>query len=128
MLKKFFRDNYFVALAFLLVLIILLVIMAFILATSFPGILATPPPDYETREYYEFEPWSFKINDSLFTFQEGGIIVPLYKDNRQAAALLLSDHFYYNNQSSITGGFSGVFLVVTEEHFENIRGNIILPR
>lgn len=125
-LRRFIKANYFVVLIILLGIIALLVLAAFFLASSFPGILASPPLHFETREIYDFEPWHFSLGDLKVSYPEGGIIVPLYVEDKQKAVLFLGSGQYYLPDGSLPiQNPSGLFASMPEEALEEKRGDII---
>ncbi len=146
LLARIGKFNYLVKLLLLLAAIFVLVLAVFLLATSFPESLGTPPPTYQIKRSYEFEPWSFSFYDLHLSFPEGGIIVPVYEQEKQKAALILGREIYEDknglelpgvdgNQSLVPDPESlsvnsmeypeGIFLMITEEELEKIKKDII---
>ena len=124
--KKLSGMNYFVALIILLVIILILGLIAFILVASFPGALGTAPPQYEIKEVYDFEPWSFKINSLVASFPEGGMIIPVFRDDKQEAALLIGPGEYADPEHSLPAEKPlGLYLNLDFNIFSELRGDII---
>ncbi len=126
-LHRFTRVNYFVKLMIMLGVIVVLAVAAFILAYSFPGILASPPLHFETREIYTFEPWAFVLNGMNISFPGGGTIIPLYIEGKQFGVLLLGCGQY--GMTSRAGESyrnpTGFFAAMTEEVMAEKQGDII---
>lgn len=129
LLRKLGASNYFVAMIFLLVITILLIISVFIVTAFMPGSLARVPYQYEMESAYEFEPWSFEIEELEAAFPDGGIIVTLKQTGRYRSDLLLGEGTYYHNDKLVdSDNTGGVFIVTENQSFEEIRGdNIFLP-
>ena len=129
LLKKLGARNYFVAMIFLLVITILLIISAFIVTAFMPGSMARVPYQYEMESAYEFEPWSFEIEELEAAFPDGGIIVTLKQAGRYRSDLLLGEGTYYDRDKLVSSDNTGGIFIVTENQvFEEIKGdNIFLP-
>ena len=129
LLKKLGAKNYFIAMIFLLVITILLIISAFIVTAFMPGSLARVPYQYEMESAYEFEPWSFEIEELEAAFPDGGIIVNLKQTGRYRSDLLLGEGTYYDRDELVgSDNTGGIFIVTENQFFEEIRGdNIFLP-
>ncbi len=129
LLKKLGARNYFVAMIFLLVITILLIISAFIVTAFMPGSLARVPYHFEMESAYEFEPWSFKIEELEAAFPDGGIIINLKQSARYRSDLLLGEGTYYDKDSLVRSeDVGGIFIITENQAFEEIRGdNIFLP-
>ncbi len=126
MLKKLSGMNYFVALIILLGIIFVLGLMAFILVASFPGALGTAPPQYEIKEVYDFEPWSFEINSLTASFPEGGMIIPIFREDKQVAALFIGPGEYADREDALpTEEPLGLYLNIDFDTFSKLRGDII---
>ena len=126
-----FRDNnshnYLVSLIILLAVIAVLAAATFLLAYYLPGTFAGPPFRYETKELYFFEPWSFNLDQIETEFPEGGLILPLYREDKQEAAIIFAEGEYKISGQPLPGkNPSGIFLVIDEKEFEMIRGCVIL--
>ena len=98
-LARIGKFNYLVKLMLLLAAIFILVLAVFLLVNSFPESLGTPPPAYQIKKSYEFEPWAFSFHDLHVSFPEGGTIVPVYEQEKQKAALILGRGIYENQNS-----------------------------
>lgn len=120
------NRNYLVSLIALLGVIALLAALAFLLTYYMPGIFAGPPVEYEMKELYSFEPWAFKLGRLEVTYPEGGLILPLYRDEKQEAAIILARGEYElpeglpPHQSP-----AGIFMVINEHLFDELRGCVI---
>lgn len=126
LIKKLAGKNSFIALLILLGAIIVLVLIIFILVTSFPGAFGSPPPEYEIKEIYEFEPWAFKLGDLAVFYPAGGMIVPLYRLEKQEAVLIIGAGEYHNGKHALpVEEHAGMFVVINKEAFEDQRGDII---
>ncbi len=120
-------HNYLVSLIILLTVIAVLAAAAFLLAYYLPGTFAGPPFRYETKELYCFEPWSFNLDQIEAEFPEGGLILPLYREDKQEAAIIFAEGEYRISEQPLSGKKpSGIFLVIDEKEFEMIRGCVIL--
>lgn len=149
-LARIGKFNYLVKLMLLLAAIFILVLAVFLLVNSFPESLGTPPPAYQIKKSYEFEPWAFSFHDLHVSFPEGGTIVPVYEQEKQKAALILGRGIYENQNSpenlkmqDIDENLNlpedveylpedlqmeypaGIFLMITEEELEGIKEDII---
>lgn len=119
-------HNYLVSLIILLAIIAVLAAVAFFLAYYLPGTFAVPPFSYETKELYSFEPWTFKLDDLEVSYPEGGLILPLYRDEKQEAAIIFADGEYkFFGQPLSDQDPAGIFMVINENSFEEIRGCVI---
>lgn len=129
LLRKLGARNYFVAMIFLLLITILLIIAAFIITAFMPGSLARVPYQYEMESVYEFEPWSFEIEELEAAFPDGGIIVNLKQQGRYRSDLLLGEGTYYARDQLVSDtNTGGIFIVTENQLFEEIRGdNIFIP-
>lgn len=129
LLKKLGARNYFVAMIFLLIITILLIISAFIITAFMPGSLARVPYQYEMEAAYEFEPWSFEVEELAAAFPDGGIIVNLKQAGRYRSDLLLGEGTFYDRDKLVGSDNTGGLFIVTENQvFEEIRGdNIFIP-
>ncbi len=126
MLKKLSGMNYFVALMLLLGVIIILGLAAFILVASFPMALGSAPPRFEIKEIYNFEPWSFELNGLSASYPEGGMIIPLFREDKQEAALFISPGTYSTREHDLPAEKPlGLFLMVDNEIFSKTRGDIL---
>jgi len=126
LLKKLSGINYFVALIILLGIVLVLGLISFILVASFPGALGTAPPRYEIKEVYDFEPWSFEINSLSVSFPEGGIIIPVFRDNKQEAALLIGPGEYTDPEHNLPAEKPlGLYLNIDFDIFSELRGDTI---
>ncbi len=118
--------NYLVSLIVLLGIIALLAALAFLLTYYAPGTFAGPPVSYETKELYNFEPWAFKLGELEVSYPEGGLILPLYRDEKQEAAIIFAEGDY-----NLPGGQLphqnpvGIFMVISDNLFDEIRGCVI---
>ncbi|HOJ83800.1 MAG: CPBP family intramembrane glutamic endopeptidase [Dethiobacteria bacterium] len=120
-------HNYLVSLIIYLAVIAVMAIAAFSLAYYFPGTFAGPPYSYETKELYIFEPWTFKLDDHLeAAYPEGGLILPLYRNEKQEAVVIFSEGKYkITGQPLPDPSPAGIFLVIDNKLFEEIRGSVI---
>ncbi len=126
LLKKIGAKNYFVVLLLLMGITTLLVISTFILAAFFPNALGRSPYNYEVSAAYEFEPWSFEVDNLKINFPQGGIIVTVNESDRKRSVMLLGEGFYQQNGLTLsTLDTGGLFLVLEHNLFEEIRGNNI---
>ncbi len=150
LLEKITGSNYLVKLMLLLAATFVLVLAVFLLVTSFPEALGTPPPSWQIIKSYKFEPWSFSFHGLYITYPEGGTIVPIYEQEKQKAAIILGRGVYVNQNSSATmktpgiernsnasgdpehppGNLeaepaAGIYLIISEEELEDIKGDII---
>lgn len=124
--KGIIKTNYFVALLILLGIIIVLIVTAFGLTTTLPGPLGVAPFQLEVKEIYEFEPWTFAVDELVVTFPEGGIIVPGYKDEKQEAVLLIGEGRYQAPKGvAMPRRAKGLYLMINQELFEEKRGDTI---
>lgn len=124
--KKLSGMNYFVRLLILLGVILVLGLTTFILVASFPGALGSAPPRYEIKEVYDFEPWSFELNGLSASYPEGGIIIPIFRENKQEAALLIGPGKYSTREHDLpVVEPMGMFLMVDNEIFSEIRKDTI---
>ncbi len=122
-----FNKNYLVSLIILLAIIAVLAAGAFFLAYYLPGTFAGPPFSYETKDLYSFEPWTFKLDDLEASYPEGGLILPLYRDEKQEAAMIFADGEYTVSGEPLSDQHpAGIFLVINEKIFEEIRSCVIL--
>jgi len=126
LLKKLAGINYFIALIILLILIFVLGFAAFILVAYFPGALGAAPPHLEIKEIYEFEPWSFEIDSLSASFPAGGMIMPIFRDNKQEAVLIIGQGEYGSQARSIPEeNPTGLYLDIDVDLFNEIRGDTI---
>ena len=124
--KRSSSHNYLVALVIHLAVIALLAAAAFSLAYYFPGIFAVPPYSYETKEVYIFEPWTFQVGNLEASFPEGGAILPLYRHEKQEAAMIFAAGEYKVGGRSLPEPKpAGLFLVADEKLFSEIRDCVI---
>lgn len=125
--NKYSGHNYLVSLIIYLAVIAVMAIAAFSLAYYFPGTFAGPPYSYETKELYIFEPWTFKLDDHLeAAYPEGGLILPLYRNEKQEAVVIFSEGKYkITGQPLPDPSPAGIFLVIDNKLFEEIRGSVI---
>jgi membrane protease YdiL (CAAX protease family) len=126
LLKKLSGMNYFVALIILLGVIFVLGLTALILVASFPGALGSEPPCFEIKEVYNFEPWFFEFNGLNAAYPEGGMIIPLFREDKQEAALLIGPGEYSTREYALPSEEPlGIFLMVNNEIFSELRGDTI---
>ncbi|MEW5784339.1 MAG: CPBP family intramembrane glutamic endopeptidase [Bacillota bacterium] len=126
MLRRIAGMNYFIALIILLAIILFLVVAAFGLVTTLPGPLGAAPSEFEIKEIYSFEPWTFELGELTVSFPEGGIIIPAYKTDRQEAALLLGQGDYSISDGKLPVEEPvGLYLMLNQELFDEKRGDII---
>jgi membrane protease YdiL (CAAX protease family) len=126
LLKKMAGKNIFVALLITFGLITITVLTIFLLTALIPGALAQNPVEYKLSSVYEFEPWAFEVDDLAVQFPEGGIIATLNEAEHSRSFLLIGDGSYYNqDQLYSTGEAGGIFMVIEDFFFEEIRGSII---
>lgn len=119
-------HNYLVSLITLLAIITVLAAVAFLLVYYLPGIFALSPFSYEAKELYSFEPWAFKLDQLEASYPEGGMILPLYRNEKQEAAIIIAEGEYRGWGQPLTDQKpAGVFLAVEENYFEEIRGSVI---
>lgn len=124
--KKVAGGNYFVALIILLIIAVILFVTGLALIATFPGSLGSPPSQKDMKEAYQFEPWFFKICDVEADFSQGGIIVPIYQEDKQKAALILGQGDYkIQGQRIRNDDISGLYIFITGDRFEELRGDII---
>ncbi|NLA04504.1 MAG: CPBP family intramembrane metalloprotease [Firmicutes bacterium] len=120
------RQNYFVSLIALLLIIAVFCTAAFLLAFYLPGTLASPPFDYETKDVYNFEPCSFDIQELEMEYPEGGLLLPLYRNEKQEAALISAPGEYRVSGKIISDPEpSGIFIISGGKDFEEMRDCII---
>lgn len=120
------RYNYLVSLIILLIIIAALCAIAFLLAFYMPGTLAAAPFEYDLKETYEFEPCSFRIDVLELSYPEGGLILPLYYNEKQQEALILADGDYLVSGSAFSDPApAGIFVVADDKYFEEMRQCII---
>ncbi len=126
LLRKNSDHNYLVSLIILLAVIAIMAAAAFLLAYYIPGTFAEAPFSYEIKELYSFEPWSFKLHSLEAAFPGGGFILPLYREDKQEGIIILADGKYkVSGQPLPEKNPAGLFLVVDEKDFEEIRGCVI---
>lgn len=126
LLNKNNGHNYLVSLIILLGVVVLLAAAAFFLAYYLPGIFAVPPFKYEAKEIYRFEPWTFEMDHLKVSYPEGGLVLPLYRNEKQKAAIILAEGEYQVSGEPLAGeNPAGIFIVIPEELFEEIRGCVI---
>jgi membrane protease YdiL (CAAX protease family) len=120
-------HNYLVSLVILLIIVVVLAAIAFLLAFYLPGTLARAPFSYEIKELYNFEPWTFKWLDLELSCPEGGVILPLYRQEKQEAAIIFADGEYkISGEPFLEPKPAGIFIVTSEKSFEKIRDHVIL--
>lgn len=125
-LRKNGGYNYLVALIILLLVIAALAAIAFLLAFYLPGTFAAPPFSYEIKELYNFEPCSFKLHDLELSCPEGGLILPLYRQEKQEAAIIFADGEYGTSGKTFPDPEpAGIFIVTNEKSFEEIRDCVL---
>lgn len=125
-LRKVYGLNSIVALLIMLGLIVVLIVSIFILVTAFPDAFGSLPPEYETREVYSFEPWTFELNGLSVSYPEGGAIIPLYREEKQEAVLIVAAGQYRSGREKIpVDNPAGIFIEIEQEAFEEQRGDII---
>lgn len=124
--KKGTGQNYLVSLIIHLAVIAVLAVTAFFLAYYYPGTFAGPPYRYETKDVYTFEPWTFQLEDLEAAYPEGGLILPLFRNEKQEAVMILAQGEYkVSGQPLPDPGPAGIFMVIDEKLFEELRGCII---
>jgi membrane protease YdiL (CAAX protease family) len=126
LLKKMAGKNIFVALLITLGLITMTVLSIFLLTALIPDTLGQSPVEYELSSVYEFEPWSFEVDYLGVQFSEGGIIATLNEADQSRSFLLIGNGDYsYGDQVYSTDNVGGIFMVIEDFFFEEIRGSII---
>ncbi len=126
LLKKIAGKNIFVALLITLGLITISVLTIFLLTALIPDTLGQGPVEYELSSVYEFEPWSFEVDDLGVQFPEGGIIATLNEADQSRSFLLIGNgNFFYEDQIYSTEKVGGIFMIIEDFFFEEIRGSII---
>jgi membrane protease YdiL (CAAX protease family) len=126
LLKKIAGKNIFVALLITLGLITITVLTIFLLTALIPDILGQSPVEYELSSVYEFEPWTFEVDDLGVHFPDGGIIATLNEGSHSRSFLLIGDGNYFcRGQVYGTGNVGGIFMVIEDFFLEEIRGSII---
>ena len=126
LLNKNNGHNYLVSLIILLGVVAFLAAAAFLPAYYLPGIFAVPPFKYEAKDVYRFEPWTFEMDHLKVSCPEGGLVLPLYRDEKQKAAIILAEGEYQISGEPLAGeNPAGIFMVIPEELFEEIRGCVI---
>lgn len=126
LLKKRSSPNYFISLIGLLLAVALLTAASFLLAFYLPGTLASPPFNYELKESYSFEPCSFNIQELELLYPEGGLMLPLYRDEKQEAVLIFAPgEFMISGVELSEPNPSGIFIIAGEKSFEEMRRCII---
>ena len=124
--KKFGGKNYFVSLMILLGVIFLLGITTFFLGAAYPGALGSAPPRHEIKEIYSFEPWSFEIGGLLVSYPEGGMIIPIFRENKQEALLIIGPGEYHSQDHTVpTEAPMGLYLDLDYDLFTDIRGDTL---
>jgi membrane protease YdiL (CAAX protease family) len=107
-------------------MIIALIVLIFILVTSFPGAFGSPPPVYQLREIYQFEPWGFELDGLEVLFPSGGVIVPLYCEDKQEAVLITgAGKYVFTGNPPPVEDPAGIYLVISQALFESKRGDTI---
>lgn len=126
LLKKMAGKNIFVALLITLGLITITVFGIFLLTAFVPNSLGQSPVEYELSSVYEFEPWSFEVDNLGVQFPEGGIIATLNEADQSRSFLLIGNGNYFcEDQAYSTENVGGIFMVIEDFFFEEIRGSII---
>lgn len=126
LLKKMAGKNIFVALLITLGLVTITVLSIFLLTALIPDALGHSPVKYEMSSVYEFEPWSFEAGDLGVQFPEGGIIATLNEAEQSRSFLLIGNGtYFYEDQVYNTDNVGGIFMVIEDFYFEEIRGSII---
>lgn len=124
--KRDRSQNYFVSLIALLLITAVFCAAAFLLAFYLPGTLASPPFDYEIKDVYNFEPCSFDIEELKIECPEGGLLLPLYRDEKQEAALIFaSGEYRVSGEIFADPEPSGIFIISDGKAFEEMRDCII---
>lgn len=128
-IKKLAGKNYFVALLILLGVATLLIISFFLLTALIPDTIGLKPVEYNVTSVNEFEPWTFEANGLKVNFPEGGIITTLSETDNSRSYLLVGEGIYEpENKIPDTEKPGGIFIVVEDFFFEEIRGsNIFIP-
>ncbi|MFY9447930.1 MAG: CPBP family intramembrane glutamic endopeptidase [Dethiobacteria bacterium] len=127
-LLKLARSNHFVALMLILGIVLILLLGIILIITYNPAALGFPPPSYNTNKIYQFEPWHFSVGELEVSFDQGGIVVPLFsRYNRQEGVVLLGNGHYRGGGAGLEEGFApaGLFLIIDPDHLEQLRGDII---
>lgn len=129
LINKIAGKNYFVALLILLGIATFLVTSVFILTALIPDTLGLKPVEYDTASVNEFEPWTFETNGLKVNFPEGGIIATLNETDNNRSYLLVGEGIYESeSEIPVTETPGGIFIVVEDFYFEEIRGsNIFNP-
>ena len=126
MFEKLGGKNYFVSLMILLGVIFLLGITTFFLGAAYPGALGAAPPRHEIKEIYRFEPWSFELGGLLVSYPEGGMIIPIYRENRQEAVLIIGPGEYRSPEHAVPiDAPTGLYLDLGYDLFTEIRGDTL---
>jgi membrane protease YdiL (CAAX protease family) len=116
------RYNYLVTLIILLIIVAVLCAAAFLLVLYMPGALAAAPFSYDTKETYDFEPCSFKIEDLELSYPDGGLILPLYRHEKQEGALILAEGDYsVSGETADDPAPAGIYIIAEEKYFEEMR-------
>lgn len=120
------NRNYLVTLIVFLGIIALLAALAFLLTYYFPGSFAGPPVNYEIKELYSFEPWAFRLGDLGVSYPGGGLILPLYRNDKQEAAIIFAQGDYELSGHQLPDqNPAGIFMVIDGNLFDEIRGCVI---
>ena len=126
LLKKIAGKNFFVALFITLGLITITVLTIFLLTALIPDTLGQSPVESELCAVYEFEPWSFEVDDLSVRFPDGGIIAILNEADQIRSFILIGDgNYFYKDQIFTTKNVDGIFMVIEDFFFEEVRGSII---
>jgi len=126
LLKKISGKNYFVALVLLIIVAVLLVITAFTITAFIPDALGRKPYQYEINSVCQTEPWSIETENLTVILPSGGTLVNLNETDHDKSLLLLGNGIYRQNgikQDDETIG--GLFMVISHDFFDQIRGNNI---
>lgn len=120
------NRNYLVTLIVLLGIIALLAALAFLLTYYIPGSFAGPPVGYEIKELYSFEPWAFQLGNLEASYPGGGLILPLYRNEKQEAVIIFAEGDYELSGDPLTDQSpAGIFMVIDGSLFDEIRGCVI---
>ncbi len=126
LLNRIAGKNYFVALIILLALTTILVVAAFLVSALIPGAQGRSPDHYEIYSIYEFEPWSFTIEELSVDFSRGGTIVLLNEYSAKQSMLFLGEGRYTKQGEEVDPAqTSGVLIVMEYGLFEPIRGDTL---